>query len=200
MLLSSSDAQQLKVCGDRRRERINVVGIMGLLLRIPAAEDCPRRGMRGELGPRSFCLSDHLLAPSPVLAFGAPIASWPRPLGTYWSSYWLAGFIGLMALSFAALDYLSAGRMVMAVGTGANLADYAACGIPLEGRGKRLDEGIECSHGLVRPSRLSGVLQFEYLYIESLNPAPRFRQMTSVYGALRYVLNCAALRRQRLRH
>jgi alkanesulfonate monooxygenase SsuD/methylene tetrahydromethanopterin reductase-like flavin-dependent oxidoreductase (luciferase family) len=31
---------------------------------------------------------------------------------------------------------------VMAVGTGANLADYAACGIPTEGRGRRLDEGI----------------------------------------------------------
>ncbi len=30
----------------------------------------------------------------------------------------------------------------MAVGTGANLADYAACGIPTEGRGRRLDEGI----------------------------------------------------------
>jgi len=29
------------------------------------------------------------------------------------------------------------------VGTGANLADYAACGIPTEGRGRRLDEGIE---------------------------------------------------------
>jgi alkanesulfonate monooxygenase SsuD/methylene tetrahydromethanopterin reductase-like flavin-dependent oxidoreductase (luciferase family) len=33
--------------------------------------------------------------------------------------------------------------MVMAVGTGANLADYAACGIAPEGRGKRLEEGIE---------------------------------------------------------
>jgi len=49
----------------------------------------------------------------------------------------------MVAKSFASLDYLSGGRMVMAVGTGANLADYAACGIPLEGRGKRLDEGIE---------------------------------------------------------
>ena len=49
----------------------------------------------------------------------------------------------LTAKAFASLDYLSNGRMVMAVGTGANLADYAACGIPTESRGKRLDEGIE---------------------------------------------------------
>jgi alkanesulfonate monooxygenase SsuD/methylene tetrahydromethanopterin reductase-like flavin-dependent oxidoreductase (luciferase family) len=46
------------------------------------------------------------------------------------------------AKSFATLDYLSRGRIVMAVGTGANLADYAACGLPTEGRGRRLDEGI----------------------------------------------------------
>ena len=49
----------------------------------------------------------------------------------------------LTAKAFASLDYLSGGRMVMAVGTGSNLADYAACGIPLEGRGRRLDEGIQ---------------------------------------------------------
>ena len=48
----------------------------------------------------------------------------------------------LVAKSFASLDYLSNGRMVMAVGTGSNLADYAACGIPAEARGSRLDEGI----------------------------------------------------------
>jgi alkanesulfonate monooxygenase SsuD/methylene tetrahydromethanopterin reductase-like flavin-dependent oxidoreductase (luciferase family) len=46
------------------------------------------------------------------------------------------------AKAFATLDYLSHGRIVMAVGTGANLADYAACGLPTEGRGRRLDEGI----------------------------------------------------------
>ena len=39
----------------------------------------------------------------------------------------------LVAKSFATLDYLSNGRIVMAVGTGGNLADYAACGIPTEG-------------------------------------------------------------------
>ena len=49
----------------------------------------------------------------------------------------------VVAKSFATLDYYSHGRMVMAVGTGANLADYAATGIALESRGRRLDEGVE---------------------------------------------------------
>jgi alkanesulfonate monooxygenase SsuD/methylene tetrahydromethanopterin reductase-like flavin-dependent oxidoreductase (luciferase family) len=49
----------------------------------------------------------------------------------------------MAAKAFASLDYLSGGRMVMAVGTGSNLADYAACGISPDARGKRLDEGIE---------------------------------------------------------
>src|SRR6202022_1354113 len=48
----------------------------------------------------------------------------------------------VVAKSFATLDYLSHGRIVMAVGTGANLADYAAGGLPPEGRGRRLDKGI----------------------------------------------------------
>src|SRR5689334_2660972 len=49
----------------------------------------------------------------------------------------------LVAKAFATLDYLSNGRIVMAVGTGANLAEYAAMGVPTEARGARLDEAIQ---------------------------------------------------------
>jgi probable F420-dependent oxidoreductase len=97
-------------------------------------------------GLDSFWLSDHLLAPSPELDVVATLAL----LASHTSRIKLGPSVFLLNLrhplitakSFATLDYLSGGRMVMAVGTGANLADYAACGIPTEGRGRRLDEGI----------------------------------------------------------
>src|ERR1700676_4010993 len=100
-----------------------------------------------EWGLDSFWLSDHLLAPSPELDVVATLSL----LASRTSHMKLGPSVLLLNLrhplmvakSFASLDYLSNGRMVMAVGTGANLADYAACGIPVEGRGKRLDEGIE---------------------------------------------------------
>jgi probable F420-dependent oxidoreductase len=99
-----------------------------------------------EWGLDSFWLSDHLLAPSPELDVVATLAL----LATHTTRIKLGPSVFLLNLrhplvaakSFATLDYLSHGRMVMAVGTGANLADYAACGIPTEGRGRRLDEGI----------------------------------------------------------
>jgi probable F420-dependent oxidoreductase len=97
-------------------------------------------------GLDSFWLSDHLLAPSPELDVVATLAL----LASHTSRIKLGPSVFLLNLrhplvaakSFATLDYLSHGRTVMAVGTGANLADYAACGIPTEGRGRRLDEGI----------------------------------------------------------
>jgi len=99
-----------------------------------------------EWGLDSFWLSDHLLAPSPELDVVATLAL----LASHTSRIKLGPSVFLLNLrhplvaakSFATLDYLSHGRMVMAVGTGANLADYGACGIPTEGRGRRLDEGI----------------------------------------------------------
>jgi probable F420-dependent oxidoreductase len=99
-----------------------------------------------EWGLDSFWLSDHLLSPSPELDVVATLAL----LASHTARIKLGPSVFLLNLrhplvaakSFATLDYLSQGRMVMAVGTGANLADYAACGIPTEGRGRRLDEGI----------------------------------------------------------
>jgi probable F420-dependent oxidoreductase len=99
-----------------------------------------------EWGLDSFWLSDHLLAPSPeldVVATLALLASRTKRIKLGPSVFLLNLRHPLAAAkSFATLDYLSHGRIVMAVGTGANLDDYAACGIPLEGRGRRLDEGI----------------------------------------------------------
>jgi len=99
-----------------------------------------------EWGLDSFWLSDHLLAPSAELDVVATLAL----LASRTSRIRLGPSVFLLNLrhplvaakSFATLDYLSNGRIVMAVGTGANLNDYAVCGIPTEGRGRRLDEGI----------------------------------------------------------
>jgi probable F420-dependent oxidoreductase len=99
-----------------------------------------------EWGLDSFWLSDHLLAPSAELDVVATLAL----LASRTSRIKLGPSVFLLNLrhplvaakAFATLDYLAHGRIVMAVGTGANLADYAAIGLPTEGRGRRLDEGI----------------------------------------------------------
>jgi probable F420-dependent oxidoreductase len=123
------------------------VGFGLFRLGLPSADTIVRVAERAEeWGLDSFWLSDHLLAPSPELDVIATLSL----LASRTSRIKLGPSVFLLNLrhplvaakSFATLDYLSNGRMVMAVGTGANLNDYAACGIPTEGRGRRLDEGI----------------------------------------------------------
>ena len=117
-------------------------------LGMPSADELVRVASRAEeWGLDSFWLSDHLLAPSPELDVVATLSM----LAAHTSRMKLGPSVLLLNLrhplmvakAFASLDYLSGGRMVMAVGTGANVADYALCGVPAESRGKRLDEGIE---------------------------------------------------------
>jgi len=123
------------------------VGFGLFSLGLPSADTIAKVAERAEdWGLDSFWLSDHLLAPTPELDVVATLSL----LASRTSRIRLGPSVFLLNLrhplvaakSFASLDYLSNGRMVMAVGTGANLADYAACGIPTEGRGRRLDEGI----------------------------------------------------------
>jgi alkanesulfonate monooxygenase len=114
---------------------------------LPSPDTIARVAARAEeWGIDSFWLSDHLMAPNPeldVVATLSLIASRTSKIRLGPSVYLLnLRHPLLVAKSFASLDYLANGRIVMAVGTGANLADYAACGIPLEARGARLDEGI----------------------------------------------------------
>ncbi|HEV3109080.1 MAG TPA: LLM class flavin-dependent oxidoreductase [Candidatus Binataceae bacterium] len=47
-----------------------------------------------------------------------------------------------VAKTYATLDYISGGRMIMAVGSGGDLRELTACGVPTQDRGARLDEGI----------------------------------------------------------
>src|SRR5260370_15884944 len=114
-------------------------------LGMPAAETIVQVAERAEdWGLDSFWLSDHLLAPSPEL----DVVATPSMLASRTTRMKLGPSVLLLNLrhplmvakSFASLDYISNGRMVMALGTGANLADYAAGGVPIEGRGKPRDE------------------------------------------------------------
>ena len=123
------------------------VGFGLFRLGLPSPETIVEVAERAEgWGLDSFWLSDHLLAPSAELDVVATLAL----LASRTSRIKLGPSVFLLNLrhplvaakAFATLDYLSHGRMVMAVGTGANLADYAAVGLPTEGRGSRLDEGI----------------------------------------------------------
>src|ERR1700682_1148522 len=129
-------------------------------LGMPAAETIAQVAERAEdWGLDSFWLSDHLLAAAPELDVVATLSL----LASRTTRMKLGPSVLLLNLrhplmvakSFASLDYMSGGRMVMAVGTGANLADYAACNIPIEGRGKRLDEGIEVLRTVWKESNAS---------------------------------------------
>jgi probable F420-dependent oxidoreductase len=139
---------ELKLGGATLVKQIKVgVGFGLFRLGLPAPETIVEvAGRAEEWGLDSFWLSDHLLAPSAELDVVATLAL----LASRTSRIKLGPSVFLLNLrhplvaakAFATLDYLSHGRIVMAVGTGANLADYAACGLPTEGRGRRLDEGI----------------------------------------------------------
>ena len=92
-------------------------------LGMPSADTIARVAERAEdWGLDSFWLSDHLLAPSPELDVVATLAL----LASRTSKMKLGPSVLLLNLrhpllvakAFASLDYLSGGRMVMAVGTG----------------------------------------------------------------------------------
>ncbi len=130
-------------------------------------------------GIDSFWLSDHLLSASPELDVIATLSL----LASRTSRMKLGPSVLLLNLrhplltakAFASLDYLSGGRMVMAVGTGSNLADYAACGIPLEGRGRRLDEGIQILRTVWREKNASFHGRFFNFDNVTIEPRPATR-------------------------
>jgi probable F420-dependent oxidoreductase len=156
------------------------VGFGLFRLGLPSADDIVAVATKAEeWGLDSFWLSDHLLAPSPELDVVATLAL----LAAHTSRIKLGPSVFLLNLrhplvvakSFATLDYLSHGRIVMAVGTGANLADYAACGIPTEGRGRRLDEGIVILRKVWTESRTSFHGKFFDFANVTIEPRPQRR-------------------------
>jgi probable F420-dependent oxidoreductase len=57
----------------------------------------------------------------------------------------------IMAKRIATLDNLSGGRVRLGVGSGWQIEEYRACGVPYEGRGRRLDEAIVALRELWQP-------------------------------------------------
>ncbi|HUY17959.1 MAG TPA: LLM class flavin-dependent oxidoreductase [Candidatus Binataceae bacterium] len=153
------------------------VGLGLWRLGLPEPETIARVAARAEeWGIDSFWLSDHLLAPTPeldVVATLSLIASRTSKMRLGPSVYLLnLRHPLIVAKAFASLDYLARGRIVMAVGTGANLEDYAACGIPLEARGARLDEGIAILRKVWLEPRVSFAGKFYNFENVTIDPRP----------------------------
>ncbi len=98
------------------------------------------------LGFRALSVNDHLLFPRPWLdgptALAAVLArTGQMALATTVTLPVVRGPVAV-AKSLAAIDLLSGGRLVVGVGPGSSVRDYAAVGIPFEERWKRLEEAV----------------------------------------------------------
>jgi probable F420-dependent oxidoreductase len=98
------------------------------------------------VGLDSIWLSDHIVTRNPSLDIAclfAMIAARTKHVKMGPSVLTLpARHPVQVAKTYATLDYISGGRMIMAVGSGSDMRDLIACGVPVEARGARLDEGI----------------------------------------------------------
>ena len=85
-----------------------------------------------------------------------------------------------LAKSMSTLDLLSGGRLIVGVGPGSSLQDYAAVGIPFEDRWKRLDEAVMAMKALWCGNGVPFVGEFystEGIALEpypAQRPGPRF--------------------------
>ena len=99
------------------------------------------------LGYRYVCANDHLLSSRPWLDGPTALAavveeSGDLALATTVSLPVVRGPVQL-AKTLAALDVLSEGRLVIGVGAGSSVRDYAAVGVPFEERWRRFDEAVQ---------------------------------------------------------
>ena len=63
----------------------------------------------------------------------------------------------VLAKRVATLDALSGGRVRLGVGSGWQVEEYAACGVPYEKRGARLDEVIVAMRELWQPGKINDI-------------------------------------------
>lgn len=128
------------------------------------------------VGLDSIWLSDHIVTRNPTLDIAcmfAMIAARTKRVKMGPSVLTLPARNPVhVAKTYATLDYLSGGRMVMAVGSGSDLRDLAASGVPLEERGKRLDEGIEILRKLWTSSHVTHRGNFYQFEDVTLEPKP----------------------------
>ena len=78
----------------------------------------------------------------------------------------------LVAKQAAEVDVLSAGRLVLAVGTGWNFVEYESLGMPFAARGRRLDEQVDLLRRLWREPVLDYRGEFHRIDRAGILPRP----------------------------
>jgi probable F420-dependent oxidoreductase len=144
---------------------------------LPAPEEiCQYAETAEAVGLDSLWLSDHIVTRNPTLDIAclfAMIAGRTRKLKMGPSVLTLPARSPVqVAKTYASLDYLSGGRMIMAVGSGSDVRDLAACGIAPNERGGRLEEGIEILRKLWTESHVSYHGRFYNFDDVTLEPKP----------------------------
>ena len=131
-----------------------------------------------ECGFSAICANDHLVFQTPWLDGPTALAamverSGDMTLATTVSLTVLRGPVAL-AKTLAAIDLLSAGRLVAALGPGSSARDYDALGIPFEERWKRFDEAISLLRALLDHEPPPADMRFSRVPPDlELKPAPR---------------------------
>jgi probable F420-dependent oxidoreductase len=144
---------------------------------LPGAEAiCNYAEMAEAVGLDSIWLSDHIVTRNPTLDISclfAMIAGRTKRLKMGPSVLTLPARHPVhVAKTYATLDYISQGRMIMAVGSGSDIRDLAASGIPPSERGKRLDEGIAILRRLWTESHVTHHGQFYQFDDVTIEPKP----------------------------
>jgi probable F420-dependent oxidoreductase len=138
---------------------------------------CRSAELAEAVGLDSIWLSDHIVTRNPTLditCLFAMIAARTKRVKMGPSVLTLpARHPVQVAKTYATLDYLSNGRMVMAVGSGSDLRDLEACGVPVQERGKRLDEGIEILRKLWTETNVTHHGKFYQFDNVNIEPKPR---------------------------
>src|SRR3954452_19446908 len=119
------------------------------LQRLEATVDTAR-----DCGFAAVCANDHLVFQTPWLDGPTALASMigrsgEMGLATTVSLAVLRGPVPV-AKTLAAIDILSEGRLIAAVGPGSSERDYRVLGIPFEERWKRFDEALAVLRALLK--------------------------------------------------
>lgn len=137
------------------------------------------------LGFRALSVNDHLLFSVPWMDGPVALASVMEHSG----EMTLATTVALvvvrgpveLAKTLGAIDRLSGGRVVVAVGPGSSADDYAAVGLDFSERWPRFDEAIQALRALWRPGSPPFVGHFYSTDGISLAPAPAQRDGPPVW-------------------
>ena len=131
-----------------------------------------------ECGFDGLSANDHFVFKTPWLDGPTALASviersGEMTLATTVSLAVLRGPVGL-AKMLAAIDILSDGRLIAALGPGSSERDYNAMGVPFEQRWKRFDEAIALLRALLNGDPLPGDLRYYPVPSDlKLEPGPR---------------------------